>query len=321
LVAAALSIASCGDCGGTPGKGPAREVERKPGTPPATAPSGAPPPGGSAEFVQALERAKLSLEPPSGFETVPIVESDRWAYQHAIKSFAAKLEIRYAALPPSEDHESMFAALVTGLDRGGELRGIGTFPYDSVREEFNANWGGALSFDVHQEFAPGYDRGLAVLIHRDGVGDGIFIGLFDELVGKVEWEWDRAFHALRFLEPVGALPSPHAETLAGTIWSCGDEGFVQMRFLKSTWTLIHVSAAHAVLGQIVPYESAYYAIAYDDATHFTATVFRVDNMEQGDRTPADPGPERYAFDRDDKRLELERVDGDAKWTCELIGEQ
>jgi len=309
----------------TPGAGgssdPSIDGQRRPGRPPPTAPTGTPPPGASAELTSALSRAKLSLEPPSGFETVAIQLSERWSYQYAIKSVDAKLEVRYAVLPPGDDYEATFAAAVIKLDREGQLRGIGTFPYDSVREEFNADWGGALSFDVHPELTGEYTTGLAVFIHRDGVGNGMFVGLFDELAGKVEWEWDRAFHSLRFLEPLGVPPSPHASTLAGSIWTCGDEGFVQMRFLKSVWTLVHVSAAHAVMGQIVPYESAYHELEYQDTSHFLATVYRVDNMEQGDRTPTDPKPQRYTFDRDETQLTLEQEGGKTKWVCELLGEE
>jgi len=318
VIAAAWLAASCGDCGGGPtGAG----EQRRPGAAPTRQPSGAPPSDAGAEFVAALARSRLSLEPPEGFEAVPVVANERWAYQHAIRSSEAKLEIRYAALPPDEDYESLFAATALKLDREGQLRGIGTFPYDSVREEFNADWGGALSIDVHPAFAQGYAKGLAVLIHRDGVGNGLFVGLFDELEGQVEWEWDRAFHALRFLDPVGAPPSPHAETLAGSIWACGDEGLSQMRFLRGVWTLVQISAAHAVMGQIVPFETAYHEIVYQDATHFTATVFRVDNLEQGDRTPAAPQPERYTFERDGEELILEREGGAVRWECTLLGQE
>lgn len=319
----ALLLTACGDCGGEPpGAGePAAGEQRRPGTPPPTAPTGTPPPGAGAELTATLARAGLSLEPPPGFETLPVEPNGRWAHQYAIKSRDAKLEVRYAVYPPAGDHEAQFAATVLRLDRAGQLRGIGTFPYDSVREEFNANWGGALSFDVHPELAEGYTKGLAIWIHRDGVGDGMFVGLFDELVGKVEWEWDRAFHSLRFVEPVGKPPSLHAAALAGTIWSCGDEGLVQMRFLQTVWTVVHVSAAHAVMGQIVPFESAYHEIEYQDDSHFLATAFRVDNMEQGDRTPKNPQPQRYSFDRDGKRLTIEQVGGQTKWSCELLGEE
>lgn len=310
LVLGALLLASCGDCGST---------AQPPGAPPAE--RGVPPPGASAELLEALARSGLALEPPPGFDPLPVRPNERWAYQHAIKSRVAKLEIRFGVLPPADDYESLFAATVARLDAAGQLRGIGTFPYDSVREEFNAHWGGALSFDVHPQFASGYDRGLAVLIHRDGAGHGMFVGLFDELAGQVEWEWDRAFHALRFAEPIGKPPSPHAQTLAGSVWSCGDEGLVQMRFLESTWALVHVSAAHAVMGRIVPFETAYHEIEYLDASHFAATVFRVDNAEQGDRTPLNPKPQRYEFARDGDRLTLSQTDGPARWECQLIGQQ
>jgi hypothetical protein len=329
VVAGAALLAACGECGGsTPGAGGSHvgsdvgDGQRRPGTPPPSAPTGAPPPGASTELIAALARAELSLEPPSGFEVLPVGQNARWAYQYALKAKDAKLEVRYAAYPATDDHESLFAATVVRLDREGQLRGIGTFPYDSVREEFNANWGGALSFDVHPEFADGkYAKGLAIFIHRDGVGDGMFVGLFDELSGKVEWEWDRAFHSLRFVEPVGKPPSIEAGALAGTIWSCGEEGLVQMRFLETVWTVVHVSAAHAVMGQIVPYETAYHELEYQDASHFLATVFRVDNLEQGDRTPADPKPVRYSFERDGKRLTVEQVGGQTGWSCELLGEE
>jgi len=322
VVAAAALLASCGMCGEpTPGAGDPGVDARPAGKPPETAPTGAPPAGADPKLAAALSQAKLSLEPPEGFEVLPVRPNQRWAYQFALESREAKLEVRYAVMPDVTDHESTFAGTVARLDTVGELRGIGTFPYDSVREEFHADWGGALSFDVHPEFASGYARGLAVWIHRDGVGDGMFVGLFDDLSGKVEWEWDKAFHSLRFVDPVGVPPSPHAKTLAGSIWSCGDEGFVQMRFLKTVWTIIHISAAHAVMGQMVPYESIYHELEYRDDAHFLATVFRVDNMEQGDRTPSDPKPVRYSFDRDDKQLTLERDGGETKWSCELLGEQ
>jgi hypothetical protein len=338
FLAAATLLAACGNSGGCGSGAPAGGATGQEASGPAAVPIPAPE---AQSFDDLLTRYSLSFELPTGFSEVPVQENSRWAYQHAIRSDKAKLEIRYGvipldqfeteyercladpgceAVPPNEMHEGIFATMVTNLDVSGELRGIGTFPLDSVREEFNAQWGGALSFDVHPEFARGYTTGLAVLIHRDDVANAVFVGLFDALEGQVEAEWDRAFHAFRYREPIGGKPvSPHSAILSGSVWSCGEEGFVQMRFGDRTWTVIHISAAMAVMGNMVPYETIYHEVDYTDPTHLAATVFKVVNMEQGDLTPEKPPTEIYQHTRNGEQLTLGKVGGEPKWECKLIG--
>jgi hypothetical protein len=145
----------------------------------------------------------------------------------------------------------------------------------------------------------------------------MFVALYDEHSDALEDEWINAFHSLKLSEPFATLESEAlAAPLAGSAWSC-DNGFVKLRFLASTWSVIHISAAMAVMGRSVPYETSYYDMKYLPGSRFSGRVFRVDNMEMGDRTPKAPEDEVFTYRRDGDKLII-NLDASKKWECDLL---
>jgi len=292
---------------------------------------------GTAGFSTFLQQGGLTFEAPAGYEAVDVAPSERWRHEHALRSPKFKLEVRYGAAPKEVDEmlhtacgggkcpavpsdealRSILAGAVRFLARDGRARKVSPFPLDAVRDELSAHWGGVAGFDVDPAFAS-YKQGVAVLIHREGKSSAMFMALYDEHTSALEDEWMRAFDSLRFSEPFAPAQSADlASALSGTTWRC-DNGFVQMRFRPTTWTLIHVSAAMAAMGRNVPYETAYHEVTYLPGSEILARAFRVDNMEQGDRTPPRPAPEeRFKYSRQGDRLVFE-LDAGKKWECELV---
>lgn len=292
---------------------------------------------GAAGFPAFLQQRGLTFVAPAGYEAVDVAPSERWRHEHALRSSKFKLEVRYGAAPKEVDEtlrttcggascpavpsdavvRSMLASAVRPLAGDGRPRKASPFPLDAVRDEFSAHWGGVASFDVDPGFAS-YKQGVAVLIHREGKSSAMFVALYDEHTDALEDEWMRAFDSLRFSEPFAPAQSAElASALSGTTWSC-DNGFVQMRFRPTTWALVHVSAAMAVMGSHVPYETAYHEVTYLPGSEIAARAFRVDNMEQGDRTPPPPAPEeRFKYSRQGDKLVFE-LDAGKKWECERV---
>lgn len=297
---------------------------------------GASAPSAVSGFQGFLQKSGLTFEATSGYEAASVTPSERWRHEHAVRSSRFELEIRYGAAPgevddllgtacgspcptvPSNDAlESILAAAVRPLAKDGKPRKVKPFPLDAVREEFSAHWGGVAGFDADPAFTE-YKQGVAVVIHREGKSTAMFVALYDEHTDALEDEWMRAFHSLRFAAPFTPAQSADlASALSGTRWRC-DNGFVHMRFTPTTWTVIHVSAAMAAMGRNVPYETAYHEITYLPDSQLAARPFRVDNMEQGDRTPKPPAPEeRFKYTRQSDKLTFELA-LDKKWECDLV---
>jgi hypothetical protein len=338
MMLASLSGCSCGS------------NEKKPIEAPATGTSGSSSgqgiegPAGELSFDGPA--GGLLFEAPSDYQPVIVQKSDLWHHQHALRSSKLKLEVRYGlapkavgqqldaacggdsrckAAPSNQVLESLLDAAVAPIAKERRANRRKAFPLDAVREEFNAHWGGVVNYDLAPAFSGDHKQGLAVVIHREGRGTAMFTALYDEHSQQLEDEWMRAFHSLKFSEPFTAKESADlAAPLDGTRWKC-DEGFMHMRFMPSTWTIIHVSAALAAMGQLAPYETIYHEVRYLPGSRFSARVFRIDNMEQGDRTPEQPTEERFEYTRNGDELVVRTVgaaQGDAgekaEWKCTLI---
>jgi hypothetical protein len=327
MTALAAAALSCGS-GEKPGTSVNSSV--------AAAGTGAPASG----FGGFLQQHGLTFEAPAGYEPVDVKPSERWKHEHALRSSKFKLEVRYGAAPKEVDEQlrtacggapcpavpsdaalnALLNAALRPIAKDGKPRRAKPFPLDAVREEFSAHWGGVAAFDADPAFSE-YKQSVAVVIHREGKPTAMFVTLYDEHSGPLEDEWMRAFHSLRFAEPFAPAQSAAlASALSGTAWRC-DNGFVQMKFLPSTWTLIHVSAAMAAMGNSMPYETAYHEVTYLPGSEIAARAIRVDNMEQGDRTPKQPAPEeRFKYSRQGDKLTFELGDS-KKWECELLSKR
>lgn len=170
-------------------------------------------------FDTLLQRSKMVFDFPQDFIPTEPIENRQmnWeaSFRHPDKDFA----VRYALRPldnamaeyeehlrtqnqgdvfihPNKWYLSLFQSTLLNIS-GGELPEIGPFPEAAVREEFNADWGGAAAVPCGPEFAHGYAYCLAICLHKDDVGDAyiFFMGNDMETISN---EMNGIFHALRF---------------------------------------------------------------------------------------------------------------------------
>ncbi|MDA3864154.1 MAG: hypothetical protein PF689_09855 [Deltaproteobacteria bacterium] len=293
--------------------------------------------GNSTEFSNLQSNKKMIYTSTSGYKPIQVTKNPHWQHLYSVKSSTQPLEIRYGGAPsvlpalkstcgtkescqktPSDKAlRGILKASVAPLAKGGLSKRVKPFPMDSVRKEFSAHWGGIVLFEPKSTFAK-QKQALAVIIFRHGRGATMFMGLYDTHTKALGNEWMRAFHSLRFRESMAKAASvTHGKALINTRWRCGKAGSVFMRFMKSTWKVIHISMAMAAMGTIRPYETITSNVTYLPKGKFLSTVFRIDNMERGDRTPAQPKPQKFKYKLKGKTMTLSAVGKKLSWTCKL----
>jgi hypothetical protein len=141
------------------------------------------------------------------------------------------------------------------------------------------------------------------------------VTLYAENSEANEDERMRAFHALRFADPPAAPPADNG-TLPGTRWYCG-ENFVYLDFTAKKLVQTVLSAAMLVMGDRVTYETEYDDITYLPGDRISVVPTRIDNIEQGDRTPKTRTPEIYTARRSGDVLIFGGETWKEPWTCSL----
>lgn len=174
---------------------------------------------GQTLFDSLLLRNHMIFDAPNGFVATDPIDNQQmnWeaGYTHKKKKFA----VRYALRPLDEElltyeenmrnkqegdvfthpntwYYSLFQATLLNISEG-QLPEIGPFPEQAVRDEFNADWGGAAAVPCGSEFAHGYAYTLAVCLHKDDVGDAYIFFMGDDME-TIAAEMEAIFHALRF---------------------------------------------------------------------------------------------------------------------------
>ena len=170
-------------------------------------------------FTDLLDRATMKFEKPSNFGEIKTVENRQMNYEYAIKHTNKKFEVRYAIRPldnllkdyaekekkkkkgdmninPNNLYNSFLQATVLNIS-GGQLPEFTEFGKESVKKEFNADWGATTFVNVEKEFGQDYKYCMIVALHKDNFGDAYIFYLsdtqdgFDELMSP-------AFHSLKF---------------------------------------------------------------------------------------------------------------------------
>ena len=73
-----------------------------------------------------------------------------------------------------------------------------------------------------------------------------------------------------------------------------------------------------VMGQHIPYKTEYTELTWLPANRLSAVPFRVDNFEQGDRTPKSPTATTYTHDRKADTLTFKADPWTDPWSCTLV---
>lgn len=147
-------------------------------------------------FKQLLIESGLRLETPANYIDIPIQANPVLPYEHALKHESGALEMRFIVRPlsriridyidphnaaPEPNHlfPLLFESITNRLSLGSDMPNR-TFSESAAREKFNAHWAAASVFDVDPEFAPGYQSGFLVGMHRNQMADAYTLFLYND---------------------------------------------------------------------------------------------------------------------------------------------
>ena len=171
------------------------------------------------KFTDLLDRSALNFNQPDQYSETEVIENPQMNYEYAIINNAKDFEIRYAIRPlddriknynereknkksgdinihPNKLHAATFQAVVFNVS-GGKFPKIGEFNPESVKKEFNADWGALTMVEVGKEFGTDYKYCLLITIHKDDVGDAYCFYLSNTQEGITK-NLQAPFHSLKF---------------------------------------------------------------------------------------------------------------------------
>jgi hypothetical protein len=171
------------------------------------------------KFTDLLSITKMTFNQPDEYSEIQVIENQQMNYEYAIINNAKDFEIRYAIRPldemiknynereknkkpgdtnihPNKLHTATFQAVVFNVS-GGKFPKIGEFNPESVKKEFNADWGALTMVEVGKEFGTNYKYCFLIAIHKDDVGDAYCFYLSNTKEGITK-NMQAPFHALRF---------------------------------------------------------------------------------------------------------------------------
>jgi len=176
----------------------------------------------SKEFTDLLNRTKLTFDKPEGMIETKCIENSQMNYDYALKDTIKNFEVRYAIRPmdsalaqyetskkrgdfithPNMWSASDFKVTLINIGMGGTeskvLPQISRFDSTAVKNEFNADWGAIAFVNLGPEFGgPIYKYCIAVIIHRDFIGDAYSFYLSDSK-DNISSLMKKPFHSLKF---------------------------------------------------------------------------------------------------------------------------
>ena len=169
-------------------------------------------------FTNLLSRADMVFDAPDSLASTPIIPTHAISYEYAILYPHKNFEIRYDIKPsdnawkeyelhksemkkgdintnPDSTFLSTFQTII--LNVSGTLPNITEFDKASVKQEFNADWGGTVAVVPRKEFAQHYKYCMIVALHKSHQGDAYIFYLADSPEGFNE-SVTTVFHALKF---------------------------------------------------------------------------------------------------------------------------
>jgi hypothetical protein len=203
LLCAGLAALGCGSHAAPPASNTA------PAAP--AAPAAHATPAASQPFAARVAALGMVFDAPAGYSETAIRKNLDVAYDHAVVSADQRIEMRFALRPyradmppPTRTRQFSWTFFQTGilnLTHGGNT-GEAAPPEALPHEEFGADDARMVvmrfqpSTDLDY-FSAGYELGVAIFLHRDGVGDAYTFVLFK---GREDTKHidEATMHALRF---------------------------------------------------------------------------------------------------------------------------
>ena len=169
------------------------------------------------EFQQFIDVIGLKFTMPPNYEETYVKENNDLWYCFAMKDKIADFEARYTvwslkpaienyekckldpscvSVSPNVIYEGLIQANVLNMT-GGQEWNIEKFTTQAVKEEFNADAGGASFFEFNCGFGKGYKYGFMVYLHKDDVAD-VIITFMNNDTATISELMEISFHALTF---------------------------------------------------------------------------------------------------------------------------
>lgn len=150
----------------------------------------------ASAFESLLDESGIDWKSPAEFREVAIRDNNQLPYEKAMRSPDGSMEIRYAIRPltrieidyddphgalPDPNHifPMVFQALTGKLSRGGSNPSR-EYKQEDAKKQFGADWAAMVVFDVEPEFAPDYNGGLMLAMHKNKRADAYVIYLFKD---------------------------------------------------------------------------------------------------------------------------------------------
>lgn len=147
-------------------------------------------------FKQLLVESGLRFETPENYIDIPIQANPVLPYEHALKHESGTLEMRFIVRPlnrisidyidphnaaPEPNHlfPLLFESITNRLSVGSDTPNS-TFSEEAAQHTFNAHWAAASVFDVDPEFAPGYQSGFLIGMHKNQLADAYTLFLYND---------------------------------------------------------------------------------------------------------------------------------------------
>lgn len=147
-------------------------------------------------FRRLLEESDLQLVAMAGFSEAELQHNSLVSYEHAVRSEAGDVEVRYLVRPlgrisidyndphnaaPEPNHlfAMLFESLIGQLSYRGSFHKSEYSP-EEARKQFNADWAAASVLDVDSVFATDHSQALVIGIHKDNFADAYTVILFDD---------------------------------------------------------------------------------------------------------------------------------------------
>jgi hypothetical protein len=169
------------------------------------------------EFKSILDECGMIINIPDGFFETAIVENSTMNYEYALTYPGNEYEVRYAIRPirykeyanaevrdemeglrpfRNSQYEEIFKTALLNIT-GGVDHKIQVFNLDSVKEEFNADWGATAFVELDSDFGKGFKYCMIVTIHKKDVADAYYFYLANSKENFMDYA-KPFFHSLKF---------------------------------------------------------------------------------------------------------------------------
>ena len=176
-------------------------------------------------FQALLEESGMVLQCDEGYVDAPLVANEILPFEKALRTADGVMEIRFAIRPlaritidyedphnaaPEPEHlfPLLFQSLTESLS-GGRHSPHREYPAEEAMGLFNAEWAGASTFDVADDFRTQYRHGFMVALHGSGKADAYTVMLFNDYA-TARPLIEQSLTCLVFRPPAATEPEPAA---------------------------------------------------------------------------------------------------------------